>query len=155
MTLSGQDDRRENLHASALLAGDRGVLITGPSGSGKTTLALALVEHVRGRGLFSRLVADDQLFVADRAGRLVCTTPRTIAGLVEVPGIGPQPTAFELAAVIDLCIRLVPEDAMERFQEPATTVIAGCPIPRLDLAERNVTAALPAVTARLGLAPFV
>lgn len=143
-----------NLHATALLAGDRGLLIMGPSGSGKTALALALIDHFRGRGLYSRLVADDQLFVAGHAGRLVCTAPSTIAGLVEVPPIGPQEIAFEPAAAIDLCLRLVPETEMARFQEEASENVAGCALPCLHIAARNVAAALPVVTARLRIAPF-
>ncbi|RWH23488.1 MAG: HPr kinase/phosphorylase, partial [Mesorhizobium sp.] len=37
--------KSENIHATAILIGDRGVLITGPSGAGKTTLALTLIDH--------------------------------------------------------------------------------------------------------------
>ncbi|TIU95959.1 MAG: HPr kinase/phosphorylase, partial [Mesorhizobium sp.] len=51
--------RAENIHGTALLIGECGVLITGPSGSGKTTLALTLLDHCRARGLFSRLIGDD------------------------------------------------------------------------------------------------
>ena len=83
-----------NIHATALLAGDCGLLITGASGAGKSTLALALIGHFRSLGLFSRLVADDQLFISGHGGRLVCQAPPTIAGLAEVAGIGPQPLAF-------------------------------------------------------------
>ncbi|TIU15608.1 MAG: HPr kinase/phosphorylase, partial [Mesorhizobium sp.] len=36
--------RAENIHGTALLIGECGVLITGPSGSGKTTLALTLLD---------------------------------------------------------------------------------------------------------------
>jgi len=145
----------ENIHATAILIGERGILITGPSGSGKTTLALALIDHFGRRGLFSRLVGDDQLFVVGYDGRLVCHAPATIAGLAEVPGLGPKPLLFEPGAVIDLAIRLVSAGAMARFQEDLSETIAGCAVPRIDLAGRSAAAALPAVMARLAIAPFV
>jgi serine kinase of HPr protein (carbohydrate metabolism regulator) len=138
-----------NIHATAIILGDRGILVTGPSDAGKTTLALALIDHFSLRGQFSRLVGDDQLFVTGHSGRLVCRTPATIAGLAEIAGLGPKPTAFELGAVIDLCIVLVTASEMPRFQEEAGMCIAGCTVPRMLLAERNVTAAFPAVTAWL------
>lgn len=145
----------ENIHGTAILIGERGVLITGPSGSGKTTLALALIDHCRQHGLFSRLIGDDRLLAADHAGRLVCRVPAPIAGLAEVPGFGPRPLSFEPGGVIDLHVRLVPATEMARFQDDATEPIAGCPVPSIDLAERNVPAASPAVMARLLIAPFV
>lgn len=147
--------RPENIHATAVLIGARGILVTGASGSGKTTLALALVDHCRRRGLFSRLVGDDQLFVEAHAGRLVCRAPIAIEGLAEVAGLGPRPVPFEPAAVVDLHVRLVPAGETVRFQEDASDSIAGCLVPRIDVAERNVTAALHAVTARLSIAPFL
>ncbi|RUX64203.1 HPr kinase/phosphorylase, partial [Mesorhizobium sp. M7A.F.Ca.US.014.04.1.1] len=61
----------ENIHATMVLIGERGILITGASGSGKTALALALIDHCRQRGSFARLVGDDQLFVGAHAGRLL------------------------------------------------------------------------------------
>jgi serine kinase of HPr protein (carbohydrate metabolism regulator) len=145
----------ENIHGTAILIGERGILITGSSGAGKTTLALALIDHCRQRGLFSRLIGDDRLLAAGHAGRLICRVPATIRGLVEVPGFGPRSLAFEPSGVIDLHIRLVQHDQMVRFQEDSSEPIAGCPVPRIDLAERNIAAALPAVMARLLIAPFV
>lgn len=144
----------ENIHGTALLIGERGVLITGPSGAGKTTLALVLIDHCRARGLFSRLIGDDRLLAATRAGRLVCRVPATIAGLAEVPGFMPRPLSFEPSGVIDLHIRLVPKHARDRFQEDFSEPIAGCPVPRIDLIERNIATALPAVMARLSIAAF-
>jgi serine kinase of HPr protein (carbohydrate metabolism regulator) len=138
-----------------LLVGDRGILVTGASGSGKTTLALALAERFSARGLLCRLVGDDQLFVSAHRERLICRAPAAIAGLVEVHGIGPRRLAHEPAMVVDLVLRLVPADRAERLQVDAVETIAGCAVPRVDLAERNVMAALPVVAARLGLAPFV
>ncbi|MGT2465277.1 HPr kinase/phosphorylase [Mesorhizobium atlanticum] len=143
-----------NIHGTALLIGERGVLITGPSGAGKTTLALALLDHCRTRGMFSRLVGDDQLFATAQGGRLVCRAPATIAGLCEVHGIGPRPLAFEPAAVIDLVVRLVEPADMARLQDEATETIDGCRLPRIDIARQNITAALPMLMARLPIPPF-
>ncbi|MDG4878329.1 HPr kinase/phosphorylase [Mesorhizobium sp. WSM4935] len=142
------------MHGTALLIGEQGVLVTGPSGSGKTTLALTLIDHCRTRGLFSRLVGDDQLFATAHGGRLVCRAPASIAGLCEVHGIGPRPLAFEPAAVIDLVVRLVEPPALARLQDQATETIAGCRLPRIDVARQNVTAALPMLMARLSIQPF-
>jgi|SRR5438128_9288898 len=144
----------ENIHGTAVLIGERGVLITGPSGAGKTTLALTLIDHCRARGLFSRLIGDDRLLAASHHGRLVCRAPATIAGLAEVPGFLPRPLPFEPGGVIDLHVRLVPKPEMARFQEEISEPVAGCPVPRIDLAERNAATALPAVMARLSIPPF-
>ncbi|WP_192178339.1 HPr kinase/phosphorylase [Mesorhizobium amorphae] len=145
----------ENIHGTAILIGERGVLITGPSGAGKTTLALILLDHCRARGLFSRMIGDDRLLASSHAGRLVCRVPAAIAGLAEVPGFIPRPLPFEPGGVIDLHVRLVPKAEMARFQEEISEPVAGCPVPRIDLAERNAATALPAVMARLSIAPFL
>lgn len=154
-TQAGTLMQPENIHATAILIGERGVLVSGASGSGKTTLALALIDHCHPQGLFSRLVGDDQLFVMAHAGRLVCRAPAAIEGLVEVPGRGPRPVPFEAGAVIDLHVRLLPAGEVARFQEDADDTIAGCLVPRIDVAERNIAAALPAVMAHLSIAPFL
>lgn len=144
----------ENIHGTAILIGDRGILITGPSGAGKTTLALTLLDHCRTRELFSRLIGDDRVLAVAHAGRLVCRVPTTIAGLAEVPGFMPRRLPFEPGGVIDLNVRLVPKTEMSRFQEETSEPVAGCPVPRIDLAERNAATALPAIMARLSIQPF-
>lgn len=143
-----------NIHGTAILIGDRGVLITGPSGSGKSSLALALIECFLLRGQFAVLVGDDQLFVAGHKGRLVCRVPPAIAGLVEVPGLGPKPVLYEPSAALDLVVRLVPAGAMQRMPEEASLSIEGCSLPVLSLAQRNIAAALPAIVAGLKRFPF-
>ena len=137
---AGQARQMQNIHATALLVGDRGILVTGPSGAGKTTLALALIEEFTCRGQFARLVADDQLFVCDLGGRLVCHAPSSIAGLAEYAGIGPRPIDFEPKAVIDLCLELT-EGEVERFQAESSVIIAGCSVSRIVVPARNIPAA--------------
>ncbi|WP_269933200.1 HPr kinase/phosphorylase [Aminobacter sp. HY435] len=143
-----------NLHATAIVLADRGVLIAGPSGSGKTLLALALVERVRGLGQFARLVSDDQVFLERHGGRLICRTPSTIAGLAELRGYGLAPMAHEGAAAVDLLVRLVPAKAVERLPLRKSETVAGCAVPCVMLAEREIAAAIPVVLASLGMQPF-
>ncbi|EHK58790.1 HPr kinase/phosphorylase [Allomesorhizobium alhagi] len=144
----------QNMHGTAVILGDRGVLITGGSGSGKTMLALALIAQARREEMFARLVSDDQVFLSSHGGRLVCSAPPAIGGLVEVRGVGPRLIAAEPSAVIDLLVRLSPADATERFPEEATATLAGCEVACLDLAERNAAGAAAAIAARLSLPPF-
>jgi serine kinase of HPr protein (carbohydrate metabolism regulator) len=139
----------QNIHATAVIIADRGLLIVGQSGSGKTTLALALVDAFALRGKFARLVGDDQLFVEAHGGRLVCRAPAAIAGLAEIPGIGPRPVLHEPGAVIDLVVRLVPAAEVPRYQEQGSQSIAGCTLPAFSLAQRNNAAALLAIAAHL------
>lgn len=148
----------DNFHATGVVLGDRGVLVAGASGSGKTQLALALILHARSFGLFARLVADDQLFLAAHNGRLVCAAPEAIAGLAEFRGLGPRPVEHEPRAVVDLLVRLVEPDQAprfpEHFPEEDTELLAGCAIPRLALAARSGQGAVLAVASRLSLPPF-
>ena len=57
-----------SVHASAVLVGDRAVLIRGPSGSGKSALAYALIRAAEIGG-FARLVGDDRVHVEAANGR--------------------------------------------------------------------------------------
>lgn len=143
-----------NFHASAVVLGDRGIVIAGDSGAGKTQLALALIDHALAHGLFARLVADDQIFLSARHGRVVCIAPSTIAGLVEVRGVGPRPFGHEPKAPVDLLVRLVGRQAAERLPEAESEVLAGGDVPLLRLAADDRQAAKSAVLARLSLPPF-
>jgi serine kinase of HPr protein (carbohydrate metabolism regulator) len=72
----------ESIHASTVALDGRAVLITGPSGSGKSDLALRLID----RGF--ALVSDDQTIVRREGDRLMASAPPTIAGKLEIRGIG-------------------------------------------------------------------
>lgn len=143
-----------NFHASAVLVGDRGVLVTGPSGSGKTELCLALLDHCRLWGERASLVSDDQVFPSAGGARLIVAAPPTIAGLVELRGLGPQRIATEQRMVVDLLVRLVGLDDAPRYADERTQELAGCRVPRLDLPANDAGHAVAAVAGWLGIAPY-
>jgi HPr kinase/phosphorylase len=135
------------VHASAVLVGARAVLIRGPSGAGKSRLALALIEAVRtGTLRFARLVGDDRVHLDPANGRLLVRPAETLAGLIEVRGVGIRRLDHEPAAVVGLLVDLAAVDA-ERLPETERqhAVIAGISLPRLAIAAGDE--ALPAVLA--------
>lgn len=144
----------DNLHASAVFVGDRGVLVTGPSGSGKTELCLALLDHCRLWGAFARLVSDDQVFLSTAGERLIATAPETIAGLIEVRGLVPTRIPHEPGMVVDLLVRLVPGTQAPRMAEELSAEFLGCAVPALDLPANDARHAVAAVAARFGIGPF-
>src|SRR3954467_2951754 len=70
------------IHASTVARDGRAVLITGPSGSGKSDLALRLLD------LGFTLVSDDQTILRKDVDRLLAFAPPSIAGKLEIRGIG-------------------------------------------------------------------
>ncbi len=71
----------------------------------------------------------------------------SLAGLVEVRGVGIRRLDHEPVAVVGLVVDLAAEDA-ERLPEPAEAVILGVRLPRLAVAAG--TEPLPGVLAVLG-----
>jgi serine kinase of HPr protein (carbohydrate metabolism regulator) len=134
------------VHASAVLTGSRAMLIRGPAGSGKSRLTLALIDAAAtGQIRFARLVADDRVELTASHGRLLLQPPPTLAGLIEVRGLGVRRVAFEAIAVAGLVVDLAAADG-ERM--PASSArfaeINGIRLPRLP-----VSAGADALTAVL------
>jgi serine kinase of HPr protein (carbohydrate metabolism regulator) len=137
------------VHASAVLAGPRAILIRGPAGAGKSRLALALIQAGEcGLIGFARLVGDDRIALAAAHGRLLARPAQALAGLIEVRGLGIRRLEHEPVAVIGLVVDLVVPEA-ERLPGAADreTAIEGIKIPRLALGAASDP--LPAVLARL------
>lgn len=143
-----------NHHATAIVVGETGILIRGPSGSGKTTLALAALSWAHAAGHASALVSDDQVLLSASSGRLVCTAPESIAGLVEVRGRRPQRIRHEPSAVVHLVIDLVEQAVAPRFSDDRTISIEGCEVALLVLEKANVSGAFAPLASWLGLPPF-
>src|SRR5450755_1201828 len=127
------DAKTATVHASAVLAGPRAILIRGPAGSGKSRLALALIQAAEcGRITFARLVCDDRIELMAAHGRLLARSPQALAGLIEVRGLGIRRLAHEPVAVIGLVVELAMPEA-ERLPEAAEREVAvsGIKLPRL------------------------
>lgn len=117
----------ETLHASSVSIGGRAVLLSGPSGAGKSDLALRLID----RG--ATLISDDYTVVTWADGRLEASAPATIAGRMEVRGIGlvdmPCVKSARVALIIDL------GQHVERMPaDPEMRSVAGAQVPVIRLA---------------------
>jgi serine kinase of HPr protein (carbohydrate metabolism regulator) len=138
------------IHASAVLTGNRAALIRGPSGSGKSHLALSLLDAAAsGRLRFARLVADDRIELTACQGKLLLRPPATLAGLIEVRGVGIRRVAFESVAVAGLVVDLDAADA-ERIPAPSAEVTELCGISLRRLPVPAGADALAAVLALVG-----
>lgn len=136
----------ETLHASAVASEGRAVLITGPSGSGKSDLALRLLD----RGF--DLVSDDQTVLKRAGDRLLAAAPATIAGKLEIRGIGivevPALTDVPVALVVALTSDMdrLPDDSRER---PILGI--GVPLVTIDALTASAAAKVVIALDRLGL----
>lgn len=121
----------ETLHVSAVAIGGRAVLIEGESGAGKSDLALRLID----RGAI--LVSDDYTILVRDGAILRARPPATIAGRIEVRGIGIVDLPHVSGVAVALLVRLgVPVD---RMPGDAARTIAGVAVPetRLDAHEAS------------------
>jgi HPr kinase/phosphorylase len=127
--------QRPSIHASAVLVGAGAVLIRGPAGSGKSRLALELLLAARsGRLPFARLVADDRTHVEAVNGRLLARPPATIAGLLEVRGLGLRRLDYEPVAVVTLVVDLASPAERLPLPDHRETELEGIKLPRLAVA---------------------
>jgi hypothetical protein len=140
------------VHASAVLAGARAVLIRGPSGSGKSRLAMALIEAARAGALpFARLVGDDRVHLLPAAGRLLVRPAAALAGLVEVRGVGIVRLPYEPCAVVGIVVDLGAGAGRLPAPEQRQAEIEGIMLPRLAVAAAED--ALPALVALITCSP--
>ena len=115
------------IHGTTIEINGNGVLMRGPSGCGKSDLALRLMDGG------ATLVADDQTELTIRDNRLVAAVPATIAGLLEVRGLGvvrvPYLPQIPLTLVVDLGLT----EQIERMPESEHVEFLGLAVPLLRL----------------------
>ncbi len=124
----------DTIHASCVAIDGRAVLLAGRSGVGKSDLALRLID----RG--ATLVSDDYTQLVRRGDTLRAAPPGTIAGRIEVRGVG----IVEMRHVADVAVALLIElDApLARMPEFATRRLAGIDVPVAALAPLEASAPL-------------
>ncbi|MEH3036368.1 MAG: HPr kinase/phosphatase C-terminal domain-containing protein [Sphingomonas adhaesiva] len=120
------------VHATTVAIGGRGVMLTGASGAGKSDLALRLID----RGAV--LISDDYTLLATRAGRLLAAPPATIAGRMEVRGLGIVEVPYAPQATVALVVALGAED--ERMPEPRRTILMDVSLPGVTIDPRTSAA---------------
>ncbi|OYY69369.1 HPr kinase/phosphorylase [Sphingomonas sp. 28-63-12] len=138
----------ETLHVSCVAIDGRAILIEGRSGAGKSDLALRLID----RG--AQLVSDDYTLLKRSRTQLLAAPPVTIAGKIEVRGLGivtmPYVDQIPVALVIDLA------ETVERMPaERQTRRIAGIDIAVVAIDGHDASAPIKVELAlkRLGLPP--
>ncbi len=124
------------VHATSLslLAGGswRGVLILGPSGIGKSDLALRAIQSG------CALVSDDYSCLWSSGGQLYAGAPETIAGRMEIRGLGITDTPRRDMTRVHL-VALAQTDPVERLPYAEVTPILGHDIATIRLNPREAS----------------
>ena len=115
------DKANPTVHASAVLVGDRAVLIRGPSGSGKSRLAFDLILAGRsGQIPPAILVGDDRVHLDTSGENLMVRPAAELAGLIEIFGLGIRKIDHTSEAIVGLVVDLADMGGLELDVEGCT-----------------------------------
>jgi serine kinase of HPr protein (carbohydrate metabolism regulator) len=112
----------------------KAVLLRGPPGIGKSDLALRLVDQG------AVLVADDQVLLERVGDHVLASPPETLAGLIEVRGLGILRLPYEVSVPVSLLVDLVEAEEVERMPQSATEVLLAISLPLRKLYAREPSA---------------
>lgn len=124
------------MHGTCVALGGACALLRGRSGCGKSDLALRfLFLHAKSLRHAASLVADDQVFLRSIANRLIASPPPSLAGKIEVRGIGIVQIAGSIpSAELRLLVDLDKYQEITRFPEGEQfEQVLGFEIPRIAL----------------------
>lgn len=138
------------LRGTCVVVEGQGVLLQGPSGVGKSDLALRLLENG------CKLVADDYVRIDVENSDLVARSPPTIAGLLEVRGLGVLSVPFAERAPLKAVVACVASEMVPRLPERQFVTIRGVSLPRFALAplESSASAKLRSLMRALATGAF-
>lgn len=122
------------VHGTSVAVGGEGILLRGPSGCGKSDLALRLIDQG------ALLVADDQTELHLEEDQILMTAPATIAGQIEVRGLGILQVPCVDAAPLRMVVELVPSADIERMPAPRACEFLGRNVPLIVLAPFEASA---------------
>lgn len=105
------------LHATCVAFEGKGILISGPSGSGKSSLALELL------ALGADLIADDRTIITPAAGKIIASSPSSIAGLIEARGVGILRVQHVEAAPVVLTVDMLNVETKRLPEKHSMTVL--------------------------------
>ena len=117
----------EIVHATAIAIDGKGVLLRGPSGSGKSDLALRLLEA---GGV---LVGDDRVALSVRDDFVIARVPETIAGKLEIRGLGIVQLPYQAETRVTLVASLVERGEVERLPQKRMVELIGQMVPAIQL----------------------
>ena len=152
-------DALELINGTVIAHGETAALIRGPSGSGKSDLALQCLVHASNPLVPGpvHLVGDDYVEVTrDDAGVLCARAPKTLAGKLEVRGLGILDVKTISMARLILIVDLVEREKVMRLPDPVPfEKIHGVRLPVLKLhAFDNSSASKLLLTLARNLAPL-
>lgn len=154
------------VYGTCVALGERAAILQGPSGSGKSDLALrfltmtvsldALGTSGGSAGETAALVSDDQVLIRSVEGRLFARPPRSIAGKLEVRGLGIIDAPYRAEAELRLMVALTSSENVPRLpgEDRRLVTLLGLPVPLIDLAPFDASAPvkLRLALSRLGAA---
>lgn len=135
--------RAELVYGTCVSLGKKAAILKGASGSGKSDLALRFIFTTPAE-LSPALVADDQIHVEERGGRLFAHPPKTISGQIEVRGIGIVNIPYCEEAEVKIVIQLASKEDVPRLPPCPlpTQMLCGVDVPILLLSPFESSAAL-------------
>lgn len=147
--------RSEIVHGTALAYGEKAVLIRGASGAGKSDLALRCIAmpplaHIPIR---AELISDDQVCLTLNDAAIEASAPPSIAGKIEVRGLGIVTLPCRPRARLVLVADLVPQAEVPRFPlDPVTATYLGKEFPVVRLWAFEASAPIKLCLAVAGVA---
>lgn len=130
-------------YGTCVSLGPNAAILKGKPGSGKSDLALRFI-FTTPRELDPALVSDDQIRVEAKAGQLIASPPDTIAGQIEVRGIGIITLPHRHSAQVRCVVQLVRGEEVPRLPPSPLEqqTICGVDVPILLLSPFETSAAL-------------